>query len=52
MSKNVRYHVIPEDDGIHVKIFDSKTGAIQHPTCWQDLAAYYSYLVAKGRIEE
>ncbi|HUW75784.1 MAG TPA: hypothetical protein VMV70_03815 [Gallionella sp.] len=52
MSKSLRYHVIPEDDGIHVKIFDSQTGAIQYPVCWQDLSAYYAYLVAKGRIEE
>ena len=52
MNRCVRYHVIPEDDGIQVKIFDSQTGAIQRPDCWQDLSAYYAYLVAKGQIEE
>jgi hypothetical protein len=51
MSKNVRYHVIPGGSNNGVLIFDSHTGAIQHPVCWQDLAAYYSYLVGRGQIE-
>jgi hypothetical protein len=50
MSKNARYHVIPDGASYGVLIFDSQTGAIQRPECWQDLAAYYSYLVGRGQI--
>jgi hypothetical protein len=49
---NIRYYVIPEKNGQGVMIFDSETGAIQYPVCWQDIAAYYYYLVARGRIDE
>ncbi len=52
MSKNVRYHVIPDGASNRVLIFDSQTGAIQRPECWQDLSAYYSYLVGRGQIHE
>lgn len=52
MSKNVRYHVIHDGVGNGVLVFDSKTGAVQRPECWQDLAAYYSYLVGRGDIYE
>jgi hypothetical protein len=52
MSTSTRYHVIPDKGGNGVIIFDSETGAIQYPACWQDLAAYYYYLVERGRIEE
>jgi hypothetical protein len=52
MNNNARYHVLPSKDGNSVLIFDSQTGAIQYPTCWQDLSAYYNYLLGRGRIEE
>jgi hypothetical protein len=52
MNNNARYHVIPDRAGNGVLIFDSHTGAIQSPECWQDLAAYYHYLVGRGRIDE
>ncbi|MBI1174374.1 MAG: hypothetical protein GC139_03800 [Sideroxydans sp.] len=52
MSMKIRYHVIPDKDGHGVMIFDSETDAIQHPACWQDISAYYFYLVDRGRIEE
>ena len=35
-----------------VIIYDSETRTVQHPVCWQDLVAYYNYLVGQGRIEE
>lgn len=49
---STRYHVIPDKVGNGVIIFDSETGAVQYPACWQDLAAYYYYLVERGRIDE
>jgi hypothetical protein len=52
MSTCTRYHVLPGKDGSTVLIFDSHTGAIQYPACWQDLAAYYNYLLGRGRIAE
>ncbi|MGA8149076.1 MAG: hypothetical protein WB870_16095 [Gallionellaceae bacterium] len=47
-----RYHVIPDKVRNGVMIFDSETGAVQYPTCWQDLIAYYYYLIDGGRIDE
>ncbi len=52
MSMKTRYHVIPDKFGNGVTILDSETGVIQYPACWQDLAAYYYYLVERGRIDE
>ena len=52
MNMNTRYHVILDQEKKDVIIFDTETGAIQHPVCWQDLVAYYNYLVGQGRIEE
>lgn len=52
MSMYTRYHIIRDEDHESVLIFDSETGAIQHPVCWQDLVAYYKYLVGLGRIDE
>jgi len=52
MSNKARYHVIPDGMGNGVMIFDSQTGAIQRPACWQDLAAYYYYLVGRGQIDQ
>lgn len=52
METNARYHILPDKHHDGVLIFDSQTRAIQHPVCWQDLVAYYNYLVGLGRIEE
>lgn len=52
MSKSIRYHVLAEKDGKCVSILDSQMGIIDHPACWQDLAAYYHYLVGRGRAGE
>ncbi len=52
MSMKFRYHVIPDRVGTGVTILDSETGVIQYPACWQDLAAFYYYLVERGRVEE
>lgn len=52
MSMSARYHVLPDENYEGVLIFDAETSAIQHPVCWQDLVAYYNYLVGLGRIEE
>ena len=52
MEKNARYHVLHAKNHAGVLIFDAETGAIRHPVCWQDLVAYYNYLVGMGRIEE
>jgi hypothetical protein len=52
MSTRTRYHVIPDKVGNGVTILDSETGVIQYPACWQDLAAYYYYLVERGRMDE
>lgn len=49
---DTRYHVIFDKVGKGVMIFDSETGAVQHPACWQDIAAYYYYLVGRGKIDE
>ena len=49
---DIRYHVIPDREGTGVAIFDSETGAVQYPACWQDISAYYNYLVDRGRIDE
>jgi hypothetical protein len=49
---STRYHIIPVKINSGIIIFDSETGAIQYPVCWQDLAAYYHYLVQRGRIED
>lgn len=52
MSIDLRYHVIPDRAGHGVLIYDAETGVVQHPVCWQDIAAYYFYLVDRGRIAE
>lgn len=51
MDMSTRYHIIADDYG-GVMVFDSATGAIQHPVCWQDLVAYFNYLVGQGRMDE
>ena len=52
MSMDLRYHVIPDQAGQGVLIYDAETGVVQHPVCWQDIAAYYFYLVDRGRMVE
>lgn len=52
MSMDERYHVIPDRDGHGVMIYDAETGVTQNPVCWQDIAAFYFYLVDRGRIAE
>lgn len=52
MNISVRYKIIPNEKYGDIIIFDAETGKIQHPVCWQDLLAYYNYLVGQGRIEE
>lgn len=49
---NLRYHVIQDRVSHSVTIFDSETGDVQHPACWQDISAYYYYLVDRGRLDE
>jgi hypothetical protein len=52
MDTKMRYHVLPDSNHSGILIFDAETKVIQHPVCWQDLVAYYNYLVGLGRIEE
>jgi hypothetical protein len=47
-EKSMRYRI----DEKAVLILDQETGRTQHPVCWQDLFAYYCYLVGRGRVEE
>lgn len=51
MSANIRYYLSDKVGG-EVLIFDSETGNIQYPACWQDISAYYHYLVGRGRLDE
>ena len=52
MNRNIRYHVLPNKTGDGVLILDTHTGSVQFPICWQDLNAYYHYLVDTGHIDE
>ena len=52
INMDIRYHVIPDKVGQGVTIVDTETGAVQYPVCWQDISAYYYYLVNLGRIGE
>lgn len=52
MRMTARYNIIVSKDCGGVLIFDAETGAIQRPVCWQDLVAYYNYLMGLGRIGE
>ncbi len=51
-SMNERYHILPDRGAGHTMIFDAETGAIEYPSCWQDLTAYYHYLLGRGRVAE
>ncbi len=52
MDMRIRYHIIPNKTGAGIMIFDADTGHVQYPICWQDLCAYYHYLVDRGHTEE
>ena len=52
MDKTVRYHVLPDKSGQGIIVLDTHTGKIQYPTCWQDLWAYYHYLVGRNHFDE
>jgi hypothetical protein len=52
MNNTIRYHVIRDNVGDGVLIFDGYTGANMRPDCWIDLSAYYNYLVARGQIDQ
>ena len=52
MNTTVRYHVLPDKAGGGVTIFDAETGRVQYPHCWQDISAYYHYLIGRGRLDE
>ncbi len=52
MNMSLRYHILADTESGRVIIFDAHTGRLQHPACWQDISAYYHYLVGRGRTNE
>ena len=52
MNIKMRYSLLSDAESNDVLILDAETGTIQHPVCWQDLVAFYNYLVGTGRIDE
>ncbi len=52
MHTAVRYHILMDEVTSRVMIYDAETGRIQHPVCWQDISAYYHYLLGRGRVDE
>lgn len=46
------YRILSDTQTNNVLILDVETGKIQHPVCWQDLLAYYNYLMGRGRVDE
>ena len=48
----IRYHLLSDRTGESVYIFDAQTGRVEHPECWLDMAAYYNYLIGRGRLDE
>lgn len=52
MNIHARYKIIPNEQNGGGIIIDSETGTTQNPVCWQDLVAYYNYLVGLGRNDE
>lgn len=52
MDAYARYKIIPNEENKGGLIVDSETGTTQNPICWQDLVAYYNYLVGLGRNDE
>ncbi len=51
MNITVRYHILTEEESGRVLICDAYTGRVQYPACWQDISAYYHYLLGRGRID-
>jgi hypothetical protein len=49
---SLRFSLLSDAETNDVLIFDAETGTIQHPICWQDLVAYYNYLMGLGRVDE
>jgi hypothetical protein len=52
METTTRFHLLMDNEDNRVMIFDAVTGRIQHPACWQDISAYYYYLVGRNRLVE
>lgn len=52
MDTTTRFHLLMDNEDNRVLIFDAVTGHIQHPACWQDISAYYYYLVGRNRLAE
>lgn len=52
MDTTIRYHLLMDTEDSRVMIFDTLTGRVQHPACWQDIAAYYHYLLGRNRLDE
>lgn len=52
MENSNRYHIVLDNAHGHVMILDTQTGNYQYPSCWQDISAYYNYLVGRNRHEE
>ncbi len=53
ISMNERFHILPADRSAGgAMVYDAETGAVQYPSCWQDLVALYHYLVGRGRIND
>lgn len=52
MDTYSRYKIIPNEQNGGGIIVDSETGTTQNPICWQDIVAYYNYLVGLGRYDE
>jgi hypothetical protein len=52
MEKLMRYHIVEDRTRNCVMIVDVLTGTVQYPSCWQDIAAYYHYLLDRNRLDE
>lgn len=52
MDTTIRYHLLMDTEDNRVMIFDTLTGRVQHPACWQDISAYYHYLLGRNRLDE
>ena len=52
MENAARYHIVLDNAHGQVMILDTHTGNYQYPACWQDISAYYNYLVGRNRLEE
>ena len=52
MEALARFHLLMDNELGKVMIFDALTGIVQYPSCWQDISAYYHYLVGRNRLDE